>query len=236
MHRFTALFFKEFKTYISAPSFYLMTALFLWVGGYGFGWSPVTYQESSMEGFLSWASFFLLFLGPALTVRLFAEEEKMGTLELLLTAPLKDAEVVFGKYLAALAGYILMLFGSLYFPLLLFFFGHPDGGPLLSGYIGLLLLGAVILAIGLFSSSLTANPILAYVLAGALVLLFWFIGQAGRGAGSGTEQILQVLSLSYYFPAFGRGLIETNAVLYYLSMAAVFLFLTLRSVESRRWR
>jgi ABC-2 type transport system permease protein len=236
MNRFAALFVKELRTYLGAPSFYLMTALFLLVGGYGFGWSPATYLESSLEGFLSWTGFFLLFLGPALTVRLLAEEEKMGTLELLLTSPVKDWEVVFGKYLAALAVFFLMLVGSFYFPLLLIGFGHPDAGPILSGYLGLFLLGAVVLAIGLFSSSLTANPILAYVLAGALVLFFWFIGLAGSSSGQGTQMVLQTVSLSYYFPAFSRGLIETNALIYYLSLTAVFLFLTLRAVESRRWR
>jgi ABC-2 type transport system permease protein len=227
---------KEFRGYLGSPSFYIIIALFLFITGYGFGWSPALFIESSIQGFLDWASFFLLFLGPALTVRLFAEEEKLGTLELLLTAPVRDTEVVLGKFLAALGVFSVMLLLTLYYPLLLILFGHPDLGPIFSGYLGIFLLGAVFLSIGLFASSLTSNQIVAFVISSALVLFFWFIGEAGGMAGEGADLIFQWISFSTYFPDFGRGVIDSNGVIYYLSMVLVFLFLTIRSIETRRWR
>ncbi len=224
------------RGYLGAPSFYIIISIFLFISGYGFGWSPATFLESSIQGFLEWSQFFILFLGPALTVRLFSEEEKLGTLELLLTAPLKDFEIVLGKFIAALGVYSVMLFLTLLYPLLLFGFGHPDLGPIFSGYLGLFLLGAVFLSIGLFTSSLTANQIVAFVMSSALILFFWFIGLTEGLTGDQTFRLFQLISLSTYFPAFGRGIIDTNGVIYYLSLVLVFLFLTLRSLESRRWR
>lgn len=236
MRNIVAIVGKEMRGYLGAPSFYIIISIFLFISGYGFGWSPATFLESSIQGFLEWSQFFILFLGPALTVRLFSEEEKLGTLELLLTAPLKDFEIVLGKFIAALGVYTVMLFLTLLYPLLLLGFGHPDLGPILSGYLGLFLLGAVFLSIGLFTSSLTANQIVAFVMSSALILFFWFIGLTEGLTGDQTFRIFQIISLSTYFPAFGRGIIDTNGVIYYLSLVLVFLFLTLRSLESRRWR
>lgn len=236
LRNISAIAGKELRGYFGAPSFYLIIGVFLFISGYGFGWSPVTYQESTIQGFLGWGSFFLLFLGPALTMRLFAEEEKLGTLELLLTAPVRDSEVVLGKFLASLGTFLGMLALTLYYPFLLLWFGHPDWGPILSGYLGIFLLGAVFLSIGLFASSLTSNQIVAYVLGSAFVLSFWFVGYAGGVAGDRADRILRLISLSTYFPAFGRGVIDSHAVFYYLSVVVVFLFLTVRSLETRRWR
>jgi ABC-2 type transport system permease protein len=227
---------KEIRGYLGAPSFYIIISVFLIISGYGFGWSPATFLESSIQGFLDWGQLFLLFLGPALTVRLLAEEEKLGTLELLLTAPLRDIEIVLGKFFAALGVFSLMLFLTFFYPLLLFGFGHPDFGPIFSGYLGLFLLGAVFLSIGLFTSSLTSNQIVAYVMSSALILFLWFIGLTEGLTGDQTFRIFHLISLSTYFPAFGRGIIDSIGVIYYLSLVIVFLFLTLRSLESRRWR
>ncbi len=236
MRNIVAIAGKEIRGYLGAPSFYIIISLFLFISGYGFGWSPVTFMESSIQGFLDWGQFFFLFLGPALTVRLFAEEEKLGTLELLMTAPLRDLEIVLGKFIAALGILALMLFLTFFYPLLLYGFGHPDFGPLFSGYLGLFLLGAVFLSIGLFTSSLTSNQIVAFVMGSALILILWFIGLLEGMAGDQALRIFQLISISTYFPAFSRGIIDSNAVIYYLSLVMVFLFLTLRSLESRRWR
>jgi ABC-2 type transport system permease protein len=227
---------KEFRAYFGAPSFYLIIAVFLFVAGYGFGWTMVTYQETSIQGFLGLGSFFLLFLGPALTMRLLAEEEKLGTIELLLTAPVRDMEIVLGKYLAALGMFIVMLILTFFYPILLSLFGHPDWGPIFSGYLGIFLVGAVLLSIGIFTSSLTSNQIVAYAVGSVLVLSFWFIGYARGVVGETADKIFRIISISTYFPAFGRGVIDTNAIIYYLSIVVVFLFLTIRSLETRRWR
>jgi len=227
---------REFRVYFGSPPAYLITAVFLVITGYGFGWTSVTYMETTIQGFLGWGSFFLLFLGPALTMRLFAEEEKLGTIELLMTSPVRDIEVVLGKYLASLGTLLMMLAITLYYPLLLAWFGDPDWGPIASGYLGIFLIGAVFLSIGIFSSTLTSNQIVAYVVGSAIVLVLWFIGQAAGVAGDKVGVVFRYISISSYFPAFGRGIIDTNALIYFLSIIAVFLFLTIRSLETRRWR
>ncbi len=227
---------RELRSFYGSPWAYLVTAVFLIISGYGFGWNSITFMESTIQGFLSWSSFFLLFLGPAMTMRLFAEEEKIGTMELLMTAPVRDIEVVLGKYLACLGMFFIMLVLTLYYPLLLAWYGDPDWGPIFSGYLGIFLLGAVFLAIGLFASSTSANQILAYVVGSAVILTFWFVGHASRVLGDTAGKFLNFISVSNYFPAFGRGVIDTNSIVYYLSITAIFIFLTVRSLETRRWR
>ena len=236
MRNILVILLRELKSYFGTPWSYVITAAFLVVAGYGFGWSSVTYLETSMQGFLGWASFFLLFLGPALTMRLLAEEEKLGTLELLMTAPVRDFEVVLGKFLAAMSMLGIMLIITLSYPLMLAWFGDPDWGPVFSGYLGIFLLGAIFLSIGLFASSLTSNQIVAYVVGSLILLSLWFIGHAANMVGNGWGELLRSISISTHFPAFGRGIIDSNAVIYYVSIVLVFLFLTIRSLETRRWR
>jgi ABC-2 type transport system permease protein len=236
MRNILSIITRELQSYFGSPWSYIITSAFLVVAGYGFGWSSVTYLETSIQGFLGWASFFLLFLGPALTMRLLAEEEKMGTLELLMTSPVRDFEVVLGKFLAALSMLSIMLFITLFYPLILAWFGDPDWGPVISGYLGIFLLGAIFLSIGLFASSLTSNQIVAYVVGSVILLSLWFIGDAAVIGESGWGGILRSISISTHFPAFSRGIIDSNTVVYYISIVLVFLFLTIRSLETRRWR
>jgi len=227
---------RELRLYFGTPSSYIIIAVFLFVCGYGFGWSRTTYLETSLQGFLGWGAFFLLFLGPAFTMRMLAEEEKLGTIELLLTAPVRDIEIVLGKYLAGLGVLSIMLVLTLYYPVLLAWFGDPDWGPIAGGYLGFFLLGAVFLSIGLFASSLTSSQIAAYMMGSALVLSTWFVGHAAGVLGETAGEFLRRISVSHYFPAFGRGVLDTNALVYYVSIICVFIFLTVRSLESRRWR
>jgi len=236
LRNISAIAGRELRAYFGAPSSYLIIAVFLFMAGYGFGWTRITYQETTIQGFLSWSSFFLLFLWPALTMRLLAEEEKLGTIELLLTSPVKDYEVVLGKYLGSLGMLAVMLAVTLYYTILLVIFGDPDPGPIFSGYLGIFLLGAVFLSIGLFASSLTSNQIVAFVVGSAIVLSFWFIGFATGVAGDKADKIFNAISISTYFPAFTRGVIDSRALVYYLSLILVFLFMTIRSLETRRWR
>lgn len=236
MRNIIAIASRELRAYFGAPSFYVIIAIYLFVTGYGFGWNSATLEQTTIQGFLGWGSFFLLFLGPALTMRLLAEEEKLGTLELLLTSPVRDIEVVLGKYFAALMMFVIMTAITFYYPLLLACFGHPDWGPILSGYLGLFLVGAVFLAVGLFASSLTSNQIVAYALGSVFILIFWFISYATGVAGEASDKVFRYIAISTYYSAFGRGIIDTNAVIYYMSIVLVFLFLTVRSLETRKWR
>ncbi|MFQ6013785.1 MAG: ABC transporter permease, partial [Thermoplasmata archaeon] len=178
----------------------------------------------------------LLFLMPLVTMRLFAEERKQGTLELLLTFPLRDGEVLLGKFLAATALYALLLFATAVYPVLLALWSEPELYPILTGYLGLLLLGMAFIALGLLFSSLTENQIVAAALAFGALLLFWIIGWAATLAEGDWGLLFRHLSILEHLTSFARGVLETKDVAYYLGLIGFFLFATLKSLEIRRWK
>jgi len=228
---------KETQIYFSTPGAYIVGAMFLVLTGVFFVSDITTpFAEASVREIVNWASFFMVFLAPLLTMRLLAEEEKLGTLELLLTAPVRDWEVVLGKYIASYLVFMATLALTLYYVLLLYLFGEPDTGPVLTGYLGLLLHGSAALAIGLLASSLSGNQVVAAVVGIAILLLLQFIDRVAVLVGGTAGDVLTGLSLSSHSVDFGRGVIDTANVVYFLSLAAVFLFLTIRSLETRRWR
>ena len=226
---------KELRSYLTSPMAYVVTGIFLALTGTFFALSSSTYYETSIEGFSNPGSMLLLLFSAVLTMRLIAEEKKIGTWELLLTAPVRDSEVVLGKFLASLAVLSGMLLLTLYYPLLLWVFGDPDWGPIFTSYLGLLLLGSVSLAVGLFASSVTSNQIVAAVVAGGILAVLWFVGMAAGYAPGAVSEIISYLSLSGHFPGFMTGIIDTRAIIYYLSVTALFLFLAIRSLETGRW-
>jgi len=229
---------KEFKSYLTSPMAYVIACVFLVLYGSLFIWylEDTQYSDTSINGYLDiWGNLVLMLFAAVLAMRLIAEEKKLGTWELLLTAPLRDTEVVLGKFLGSLGMLVSMLALTLYFPLLLRVFGIPDGGPILTGYLGLFLLGATSLAIGLFASSVTSNQIVAAVVAGGMLAILYFIGIAGDAIGGAAGNILSYISLYSHFSAFVTGIIDTRAIIYFLSITALFLFLTIRSIETSRW-
>ena len=226
---------KEFKSYLASPMAYVVTGIFLAVTGLIFSISPSTYIETSIRGFLETGSLLLLLLAAVLTMRLLAEERKMGTLELLLTAPVRDSEVILGKFLGSLGILTVMLALTLYYPILLMLFGDPDMGPIATGYLGLFLLGSASLAVGIFASSLTSNQLVAAVVAGGILFALWFLGLLAGLLPEAMGEVVSYLSLYYHFPDFLAGVIDTRGIIYYLSITALFLFLAIRSLESSRW-
>ncbi|MEK7217325.1 MAG: ABC transporter permease subunit, partial [Chloroflexota bacterium] len=200
---------KEVRTYFSSPMAYVVAAIFLAATGFFFVQDLAVLQLARLQGFFGPASFLLLLLCPLLTMRLLAEEQKLGSLELLLTAPVRDEEVVVGKYIGALAMVGAMLALTLYFPLVLFLFGDPDHGPVLTGYLGIFLLGACFAAVGLFASSMTSNQIVAAVIALGFSLLFWLAGTAGSMVQEvpGARDLLQYLMLSTHYGELVRGVV-----------------------------
>ena len=228
---------KESKIYFSTPGAYVIGAMFLVITGIFFV-ADVTrpFAEASVRGIIDWTTFFMVFLAPLLTMRLLSEEEKLGTLELLLTAPVRDWEVVLGKYIAAYLILLATLSLTLYYVLLLYIFGEPDTGPVLSAYLGLLLLGSAALAVGLLGSSLSGNQIVAAAVGIAMLLLLSFVDRVADLVGGTAGDVLSGFSLNTHTADFTRGVIDTANVGYFLSLAAVFLFLTIRSLETRRWR
>ena len=237
MKNTAAIAWKEAKAYFTTPTAYIVSAMFLVLTGIFFV-NDITapFAEASVRGFINWASFFTLFLAPLLTMRLLAEEQKLGTLELLLTAPVRDWEVVIGKYLAVLGLYFVIMALTLYYVVLLFWFGDPDTGPIFSAYVGVLLHGAAALAVGLMASSLTGNQIVSAAVGTAALLTFSFIDEVADLVSGITQEVLLGFSMNDHLLDFQRGVIDTSNVAYYISIAAVFLFLTARSLETRRWR
>ena len=226
---------KELKSYLTSPMAYIVTGIFLVLTGTFFALSNSTYSATSIDGFLNPGSMLLLLFSAVLTMRLIAEEKKLGTWELLLTAPVRDSEVVLGKFMASLAVLSGMLLLTLYYPLLLWVFGDPDGGPIFTSYVGLFLLGSAVLSVGLFASSVTSNQIVAAVVAGGILAALWFVGMAAGYAPEAVSEIISYLSLSGHFSDFMRGIIDTRAIVDYLSVTALFLFLAIRSLETGRW-
>ena len=217
---------------------YIVSAIFIGLSGASFTTylAQSSYSDTSIRGFLETGQLLILLFSALLTMRLISEERKLGTWELLLTAPVREYEIVLGKFFSSLLVLSGMLILTLYFPILLMIFGDPDTGPILTSYLGLLLLGCASLAIGIFASSLTSNQIVSAVVAGGILFGLWFLGSAASLIPDPVGDLLSYFSLSYHFPNFIRGIVDTRDVVYYLSVTAVFLFLSVRSIETERWR
>lgn len=218
---------------------YDMSALFVRAGfesqmqGQSF---PMNVNEQVLAPLLSNISVVGLFLIPLISMRLFAEEKRQGTIELLVTSPVHDTEIVLGKWLSAV-----LMYGALLVVLLadisfLFFYGNPDWRPFLTGFLGVLLQGASILALGTFISTLTKNQIVAGAIGFGLALVLWILSWSTSFGNSPTVQVLNYLSIISHQDTFTRGIIDTKDLIYYLSVIFFGLFLTTRSLESLRWR
>jgi ABC-2 type transport system permease protein len=250
------IFKKEMRLYFTSPVAWVVLFMFLLVMGYFFYSIFAFYSMASMQAamnpamardlnpndsvlrplFSNIAIIMLLSLMPLLTMRLFAEERQSGTIELLLTYPVRDGAVLAGKYLAALALYLILLGLTLLYPGLVAYFTRVEWGPILSGYLGLVLTGAVFLAVGVLVSSLTENQIVAGFGTFGILLGFWVVGWGAEFAGGNLRGVLQYLSIGDHLDGFTRGLIDTKDLVYYATGVALALFLTLRSLESKRWK
>ena len=228
---------RETKAYFTMPSAYVVGAMFLILTGVFFVFDiDQPFAEAGVRGLIDWASFFLIFLAPLLTMRLLAEEQKLGTLELLLTSPVRELEVVLGKYIASLIMLLAILAVTSYYVILMYIFGTPDSGPVLSAYMGLILYGAAALSIGLLGSSLSSNQIVAAVVGTAVLLFFSFINRVSAVIEGAPASFLDALSMESRLADFTRGIIDTSHVIYFLSLIAIFVFITIRALETRRWR
>ncbi len=253
--RWVPVFKKEMRLYFGSPVAYVVFTFFLVISGWFFSQIFLFYSDVSMRSFMqpqfgqslnisdsvmrplfTNMSVVLLFFMPMLTMRLFAEEKRSGTMELLLTYPVRDGEVLTGKFLAAAALYALLLALTLLYPGLVAHFTRVEWGPVLTGYLGLTLVGATFLAVGLLVSSLTENQIVAGFGAFGVLLAFWVIGWGAEFSTGRLRTVLQYLSMTEHLDGFSRGLIDTKDLVYYGSAIALALFLTLRSLESKRWR
>jgi len=220
---------KELRSYFSSPIGYVLVGLFALL----FGWFFYNYlaifvrnsEQMMMGGQM-----------PMITMRTYSEEKRSGTIELLLTSPLSDAQIILGKFLGAMGLYAAMLGVTVLYMLILFWYGNPEWKPIVAGYLGLLLMGGCFVSMGLLVSSLTKNQIVAGVGTFALFLFLWVINWIGESAGPTARDIVSYLSITEHFDDFARGVIDTKHLVYYLSFITFGLFLTAKSVDSERWR
>jgi ABC-2 type transport system permease protein len=237
MRTVQAVAWKEIQVYFGNPMAYIVGLIFLAVTGFFFVLDlGEPFPEASLSNFYQGATIILILLAPALTMRLLAEEQKLGTIELLLTSPVRDWEVILGKYLASLVFLLSLIALTLYYPLLLFVFADPDPGPIYAGYIGLVLYGAAALSIGILTSTLTSNQIIAFVVAAGILLLLFFANSGSDVVGGIWSTLIDEIGMMSHFADFDRGVIDTKHIVYFLSVTAFFLFLSIRALESRRWR
>ena len=228
---------RELKSYFVSPVAYVVTAFFLLIAGYLFSLILLQSNEATLRYLQSNLSVIWLFVTPFLTMRLLAEEQRTGTIELLLTNPVRDAEVVAGKYLGALVFLFFMLAFTLYYPALIYLLsGRPDLGPMAAGYLGIVLQAGAFLAVGLLASSLTENQMISAILSFAVLLVLWLADAVSNNLGSPVRDIFKYLSITQQFNDFPRGIIDTSHVVYFLSLVAACLALTVLSLQTRRWR
>ena len=224
---------RELYAYLNSPIAYLVAAAFLFLCGLFFIGGVTRWQDATLQSMLGSLSIVMIFCAPILTMRLLSREQDLGTIELLLTAPVRDWEVVGGKFLASLIFYAGMVAATgLYIPVLVAY-GNPDLGTIGAGYLGLLLLGASMLALGVFTSSLTRNQMVAAVIGVVASVSLWLIDVLSAVFN---QQVISYLTPSGHYYNFIDGIIDTRDLVYYASAIFVFLFLASRVLESRRWQ
>ena len=245
---------KELRSYFASPIGYIVLGFFALL----YGWFYVTMlsyfvrqsmQVSQFGGagtmnvnlvmlrpLLQNVTILLLFLMPMVTMRSYAEEKRSGTIELLLTSPLTDLEIILGKFLGALSLWAMALGVSLIHIAILFAYGQPEWKPIATAYLGLLLMGGCFISVGLLISSLTSNQIIAGMATFGVFLLLWVVNWIGSFSGPTVDSVTRYLSIVDHFDDFAKGIIDTSHLIYYVSFVSFGLFLTAKSVDSERWR
>jgi gliding motility-associated transport system permease protein len=252
MRNIAAIANKELRSYFASPMAYIVIGFFLLPFGVFFYLYLQSFVRQSLQSaqfggamninqqviryVLQNASVIVLFIMPMITMRTYSEEKRSGTIELLLTSPVSDMEIILGKFFGALGLYIAMLAMTLLYMAILFVYGNPEWRPLLAAYLGLLLMGGAFVSIGLLISSTTNNQIVAGIVSFVVFLLLWIIGWFAESAGPTAGGIASYLSITEHFDDFSKGIIDTKHVIYYLSLITFGLFLTAKSVDTERWR
>lgn len=257
MRNLIAIMGKDWKIQFSSPMAYVVLGGFLMLSGFFFYdllstytmyaaqaqmmgnpqiMQQLNFNDMIMTPLIQNINVLLLLVVPLITMRTFAEENRQGTDELILTSPVGISQMVWGKFLSSLAFFMLLLFLTLQFPLLLGKFGSLDLGKMLTGYLGLFLMGAAFISLGMFASSLTKSQMVAAVGAFSALLIFWLVGFLSESIGGWPGKILEYVSLTYHFNMFAKGAIHLKDIVFFLSFTYFFIFLSTRAVESSRWR
>jgi ABC-2 type transport system permease protein len=237
MQNIMALFKKEFKAYFLSPIAYIFITVYLITTTFLFFQGFFLINQADMRGYFDLLPWVFLFFVPAITMRTWAEEKKVKTLELLLTWPVSDVEVVAGKFLASFALLAIVVLLSISIPITIAILGHPDMGQIVAEYIGALLLGAAYLAIGLWVSSMTENQIVAFIIGVVVTFVLFIIGNPfiTMVIPSFLVPVFTYMGLGNHFESISRGVIDSRDIVYYLSVIGFFLFLNVCSLGSRKW-
>jgi ABC-2 type transport system permease protein len=234
MYKTLTLAKKELMTFFHSPVAYIVLGVFLLTSGWLYFPSFFLVGESSMRGFFAITPLLTVIFAPATSMRLLAEERKSGSLELLTTMPLTDTQVIVAKYLAGLALLAIGYLFTLSYPVSVALVGNLDFGPVFTGYLGITFLAASLIGLGLLASTWTKNQIIALILALAIGFAFYLIDDFAIFLPEWLGSIMRYLSLSYHFEGFARGVIDVRDVIYYLSLAGLFVYLAIRSLGLRR--
>lgn len=259
MNKTFAIYKKELKSFFYSPMAYVVIAVFTALTGVFFYLYLSNFVETAFRAQMMaqqyrqmpqkmnvnlmlirpyfWnIALIALFTLPAITMRLFSEEKKQGTVELLYTTPISSLQIIMGKFLAGLAFFAVLLIPTILFQSLLFMYGNPELLPVVSGYIGLLLFGSAFIAIGLFISTTTENQIIAAIGGFALSLFLWVVGWGASYAGPTLSPLLEYVSIINHFEDFAQGVIDSSHIAYYILFTFVGIYLSLKSIESIKWR
>ncbi|MES1256679.1 MAG: ABC transporter permease [Acidobacteriota bacterium] len=255
MRNIAAIAQKELRSYFASPIGYIVLGLFALLYGYfyvtmlnyfvrqgmqmsmmGGGQQAINVNQMMIRPLLQNVTILILFMMPTVTMRAYAEEKRSGTIELLLTSPLSDWEIILGKFVGALALWGAMLAVTLVHIAVLFAYGRPEWKPIVTAYLGLVLMGGCFISVGLLISSLTKNQIVAGVATFTVFLLLWIVNWIGSFSGPTINAVTQYLSIVDQFDDFAKGVIDTSHLIYYISFISFGLFLTAKSVDSERWR
>ncbi len=236
MHQILILARKEFRSYFDSPVAYVVITLFLLIAGWQFSTALFLSNTADLRSLFNMQRFILLFFIPALSMRLISEEKRLGTIELLMTLPIKDWQLVLGKFLAAYLLVAITIFLTLIHYITISILGEPDLGAAVGGYLGIILIVGVYLSIGIFTSSLTQNQIVAFIVAFVIIFTLFILRSVIVFFPGFIASILEYLSIDYHFDNIARGVIDSRDLIYYFSMMFLFLFLTVQSLESRKWK
>ncbi len=227
---------REIRTYFNSAVAYIVVTVFTVLTGYLFFTQLFVEKQADMRGFFNIMPLLFMFMVPAITMRLLADEKSSGTLELLITMPVRDWEVVVGKFLAAMALLCTAIGLTLVFALTVRGLGPLDRGPAIGGYLGLVLMGGAYVSIGVMASALTRNSIVSFILAFAISFGLYLLGRLTQFLPQSWQGLVAYLSIDGHFENIGRGVIDSRDVIYYLSVMTVGLLIATLSLESRRWK
>ena len=241
-----ATFLRELRAYFFSPVAYVVLTLLLLVNGFVF-WLIISFLSdpraqigAPLELFFGQTLFFwlvLLFVGPVLTMRLISEERRSGTIEVLMTAPINEEQVILGKFLAALCFYVFLWLPTLVYALVVAYHGEVDWGPVASGYLGIFGVGSLFLSVGTFASTLSRNQLIAAILTFALLIPLFAFGLVEQLVTSDAlKEALRYVNLWSHMEDFSKGIVDTRRLAFYLSTTVFFLFLAARGLEARKWR